>query len=305
MEAGLDKINHLFQSRDKALSSAEAVTLARAASALEKDNLARNADYLAKCFLGNKYTLYLKFPLLCRWLFEYVAPGGYCYFNARTKHIDRTFLEVLGEDIRQFVILGAGYDSRPYRFREQLINIKIYELDLPSTQSRKKECLIKEFGAIPDRVIYVPIDFNAQSIKDVLVEKGYKPFEKTFFIWEGVTYYLNTDAVNDVLDFVAKNSKAGSSIIFDYALRSFIEGDYSTYGARNLIKIWEKFGEPGLSGIEDGGIEAFLRQKGFDMVSDLGPEELEQTYLKREDGTLLGKVFGCMRIAHAKVKKCI
>ncbi len=116
----------------------------------------------------------------------------------------------------------------------------------------------------------MPIDFNSQSIKDVLFAEGYDPNKKTFFIWEGVTYYLPEDSVNAILEFVAKNSPSNSSIVFDYVLRSFIEGDYSTYGSKKLADGWKKMGEPGLFGIEDAKISSNKCKKGLNVISDLG-----------------------------------
>ena len=39
---------------------------------------------------------------------------------ARTRYIDETMKEELGRGARQVVILGAGFDSRGYRFQDSL-----------------------------------------------------------------------------------------------------------------------------------------------------------------------------------------
>jgi O-methyltransferase involved in polyketide biosynthesis len=103
------------------------------------------------------------------------------------------------------------------------------------------------------------------------------------------------------LEFVANNSPSTSLIIFDYAIRSFIEGNYSTYGSRKLAGTWKKIGEPGLSGIEDGETDRFLNERGLRIISDLGSEELEQIYATNKDGKLIGHIWGCMRIVCASV----
>ena len=100
---------------------------------------------------------------------------------------------------------------------------------------------------------------------------GLKPFEAPCDMIAPISF----DAV---LEFVAKNSLPNSSIAFDYAIRSFIEGDYSTYGAKKLADTWEKMGEPGLSGIEDGATDRFLRERGLSIISDFGPDKLEQIF---------------------------
>jgi methyltransferase (TIGR00027 family) len=47
--------------------------------------------------------------------YERLAPGMYLWHNARTKHFDRLLLEEVTNGARQFVLLGAGMDSRAYR----------------------------------------------------------------------------------------------------------------------------------------------------------------------------------------------
>lgn len=296
-------IEKLRRSKHKATKSAEVVTAIRAAGALDSD--LRGSDYLAKHFLGSKYQfLYrivrLVYPVF-KWIFELRIPGAFWYFQVRTKHIDVVLARAINDGIEQFVILGAGYDSRPYRFYEQLKGISIFEVDLPGTQRRKKEQLNKLYGSLPDHVSYIPIDFNSQSIEGVLIDSDYDPMKKTFFIWEGVSFYLPEDSVNNVLGFVKKYSCSGSSIVFDYTLRSLIDGDYRTYGSKILVEQWKKMGEPGVFGIEDGATERFLHERGFEVISDLGPEELERLYVTGKDGKQKGRMWGCMRIAYALI----
>jgi methyltransferase (TIGR00027 family) len=232
---------------------------------------------------------------------ERSAPGFYWYFQVRTKHLDAILGKAINTGIEQLVILGAGYDSRPYRFKEKLNGIRVFEVDFPGTLSSKKQKLIKIYSSLPNHVKYIPIDFNSQSIKDVLFENGYEADKKTFFIWEGVSYYLPNKSFDAVLEFVAKNSPPNSSIAFDYAIRSFIEGDYSTYGAKKLADTWKKMGEPGLSGIEDGATGRFLRERGLSIISDFGSDKLEQIFATSRDGKQIGRIWGCMRIVYASV----
>jgi methyltransferase (TIGR00027 family) len=291
------------KTNDNAIASATIVAAVRALGFYDKD--ARNPDNMAISFLSRKFKFIIWFLRIVQKIgkgfLERSAPGFYWYFQVRTKHIDAILKRSIVSGIDQFVILGAGYDSRPYRFKEKLSGIRIFEVDFPGTLSFKKEKLVELYGSLPEHVTYVPIDFNSQSIKDVLLENGYDPDMKTFFIWEGVSYYLPKKSFDAVLEFVANNSSPASSIAFDYAINSFIEGDYSTYGSKKLADTWKKMGEPGLSGIEDGATDRFLSSRGLTIISDLGSEELEQIYATRQDGRQIGRIWGCMRIVYASV----
>ncbi len=288
---------------NKAIKSAEIIALTRAIGFYDKD--VQNSDHLAKSFLSFKANILFWFlkvlQKICPDTLERSYPGFYWYCQVRTKHIDAVLKESVATGIEQFVILGAGYDSRSYRFKDKLKGVRIFEVDFPGTLFFKKQRLIKLYNSLPDYVTYVPIDFNSQSIKDVLFDSGYDPNKKTFFIWEGVSYYLPIESIDSVFEFIAKNSAPDSLVVFDYVLSSFIKGDYSTYGSQYLAGSWVKLGEPGLSGIEDGATDTFLKERGLNIISDLGPGELERIYAASKDGTQLGRVFGCMRIAYASV----
>ena len=57
--------------------------------------------------------------------------------HVRTRHIDDVLTESLRGGATQVVILGAGLDSRAYRFGEALRGVRVFELDLPQTLNYK------------------------------------------------------------------------------------------------------------------------------------------------------------------------
>jgi methyltransferase (TIGR00027 family) len=122
------------------------------------------------------------------------------------------------------VILGAGYDTRAYRFDKLKEEVKVFEVDHPATQKVKIEKVSKALGSLPGHVVYVSVDFEKERLDKKLSESGYNKSLKTLFIWEGVTMYLTAEAVDETLAFVAGNSGKGSSIIFNYIFRSVLDG---------------------------------------------------------------------------------
>src|SRR5262249_46388850 len=116
--------------------------------------------------------------------------SAYFYVNARTFYIDAALRRSLSGGATQVVVLGAGFDTRAYRFRTAFPSVKFFEVDLPATSGAKQQRLAEVFGSIPDYVRFAPIDFNTQKLEDVLLEKGYDPAQKTFFILEGVVMYV-------------------------------------------------------------------------------------------------------------------
>ncbi|UCE76911.1 MAG: SAM-dependent methyltransferase [Gammaproteobacteria bacterium] len=288
--------------RGKAIESAETVAAFRAIGCHEKDAGLRNPDRLAEKFLGPRYRLLLRLRHLTRRYAEFAYPGMYWFHLARTRHIDALLNAALDDGVEQVVFLAAGYDSRAYRFSDRLNGKRVFEVDLHGTQERKLECLEKTGVAVPDNLSFVSIDFNKQKLEDVLLAAGFDPRRKTFFNWEGVTYYLPERSVAEVLRFVNTQAAAGSRVAFDYMLQSLVDGDYSSYGSRQVIKGFNKVGEPALFGICAGATEAFLKTHGFRVLSDMGPEELEGSYTKGEEGRTR-RVLGCMRVVCAEVER--
>ena len=183
----------------------------------------------------------------------------------------------LEEGLQQLVILGAGYDSRAYRF-DLAGRVKTFEVDHPATQQDKLAKVQAIFGKIPEQVIYVSIDFNTQTLEDCLLQAGYDHTLKTLFIWQGVTMYLTAEAVDTTLAFVTGHSPSGSAIVFDYVYRHILDGAQTQSEIRDMRRYRFMTGE-GLSfGIERGAVEAFLKQRGFSGAKDVNAEDLKLAY---------------------------
>ena len=255
-----------------------------------------NGDYLAgRALLPYQRTLN-RAPKLARWLLERGLPGAFGYFNARTQYFDEVLLQEARAGLEQVVILGAGFDSRSLRFSDALRTVRVFEVDMPEVLALRTEHLF-EGQPTAAAATAVPIDFEREDLGAVLRERGYASGARTLFLWEGVTYYLPEDAVKAVLVLVASESGAGSSILFDYVTRAFVDGDYSGYGARRLASGWRRLGNVNRFGVDD--IAAFIRSMGMKVRSDIDAGELERRFLSSLPGPR-ARAWGCMRIAHAE-----
>jgi len=225
-----------------------------------------------------------------------IIPGGTNYVIVRTRYIDDCLLQCIEDDIQQLVILGAGYDSRAFRFTALKERVKIFEVDHPYSQRDKKEKVEKISGDLPNHVIYVPVDFEKDMLDERLFAWGYDKNAKTLFIWEGVTVYLTKEAVYQTLDFVVNNSGEGSSIVFDYVYETVIDGRMEE--GQSMRRRAEKAGVPFKFGIEEGTVEELLGKRGFDKVKDVNAKLLEDRYFKGTNR----KSCPCYGIVHATVK---
>jgi methyltransferase (TIGR00027 family) len=278
----------------------------RAAGAVERDPDIRNPDYMASAFLTTQLRVQAlaKLPGVRRFvapLAERLVPGGYYYETARVKHIDRILRAELREGLDQLVLLGAGYDSRPYRFANELKDVRVYEVDLPSISYIKRRKVARLMGRPPENVSYIDADFIRDDVSALLKDSGYDLDSATLLILSGVTPYLPEAAVARLFAFTGRHRSPRSSIAFDYVFSEMINGDNSFRGATQIRKRLEAMGEPLRFGIPQGSMARYLQPFGLTLVSHLMPDELAFRYLCTADGTVGGRPYGFAAIAHAHV----
>ncbi len=227
------------------------------------------------------------------------SPGVQEFLIARTRYIDDYLSECLNEGIDQLVILGAGLDSRAYRFDGIRNKVKVFEVDHPASQQVKLDKLKKLFGEIPDYVTYIPIDFSIEKI-DKLMDCGYDRTLKTLFIWEGVTYYIPEKSVNDTLKFIACHSKEGSRVIFDYIYTSALRAAHKRNEVSSMHRYARMTGEDLVFGIEEGTIVDYLQALGFDRIVNADYRYFQQAYFSK--GGKTSPVAPIYAIVHAEVR---
>jgi methyltransferase (TIGR00027 family) len=280
------------------------VAAGRAIGAHEPDPTVRNPDDLAERLLGDAAVFGVDHPT--------VRALGKPYDDAiadpevvntvrmmmiRTRFVDAALERAVAGGATQVVILGAGFDTHAYRCRELLKNVRVFEVDRPSTQALKRERVLAALGSAPPNLTYVSIDFQHDDLGDVLARHGHDPTQRTFFIMEGVTMYVPEEGVRRTLQFVGRHP-AGSSIVFDFVPKAMIDmiaaidmdkvpASARAYVQRFLDLIKD---EPWVFGIPLGAVGEFLGEFGLDAreVMAIGGPESVARYLTKADGTQVG-----------------
>jgi O-methyltransferase involved in polyketide biosynthesis len=125
--------------------------------------------------LAHRLTGYV--PRAFRYPFEGDIPR-WAEASARIEFFDAAVERYL-PDVGQFVILGAGFDTRAYRFTND-VSVRVFEVDKPQTQAVKRQALHKA-GIDASRVRFVVADFEKQDWLGCLTEAGFDPGERTLF----------------------------------------------------------------------------------------------------------------------------
>ena len=278
----------------KSSRTADFACLLRAASYVDKRECYSGPDGIA-CMLVPPH---LKLIVRSRWLFKifsrpFFPSGMYEYVIARTRYFDAVFTEALEHGFDQIVIFGAGFDSRALRFSKLNKGTRVFELDAPVTQQEKLKALELKKLVIPENLIFVPIDFNKESLADKMPQAGFVAGRKSLFLLEAVTMYLPQDAVESTFRFIEAVSGIGSLIAFDYIYAGVLRKENKYYGERETsLKTLAKVGEEWIFALEEGEDGRFLSRHGFSLKDHSGKPELEDRYFRNSNGVIVGKING-------------
>lgn len=223
-------------------------------------------------------------------------PGARTSAIARTRMIDEALIEARQAGIGQVVILGAGFDCRPYRLPE-LASAIIFEVDHPSTLAVRSEVLRRILPEIPPNVHRVEIDFNRQSLPEVLRSAGFEPSRPAVFLWEGVSHYLTAAAVDAVLLSIA-GCCAGTRILFTYIHSGVLDGSVPFEYAARVLRDMNRLGEPWIFGIAPEHAREFLLERGLCLDVDLSARAYRTRYFGAPGERMRGYDFYHVAIAH-------
>ena len=199
-----------------------------------------------------------RFPLVTPWIL---------YMQVRTRVID--------DAVRDFVRRRRPRSSwcsapatTPARCRmPELAGARVFEVDHPATQARKRTVLAQLGVTSPSR--YLTWNFEARPVSelpDELAAAGLDRGERVLTIWEGVTMYLTEPAIDASLRAVRAFGPPGSTLVMTYFTRSRF--DKPSLPTRVVKAIVSRFGEPFRWGWNPAELPGYLAARGFVVETD-------------------------------------
>lgn len=185
----------------------------------------------------------------------------------------RKYVEENGEI--QYVSCGAGLDT--FAFRNTDERIHIFEVDHPNTHHYKRKRIRQLGWKIPKNVHYISVDFEKENMIEGLLKAGFRTEKKTFFAMLGVTYYLELEAIEQVLHTMSKLTGEESVIVLDYPDRDLLSLDQER--AKRLMEITGRFGEEMKTGINRHELTHALKQCDYDLMESLDAKEIQRDLL--------------------------
>ena len=229
------------------------------------------------------------------WLTRKVAPGLHEHLISRTRFIDDLIKKNATSGAEQYVILGAGYDSRAHRL-ELPSSLRIFEVDQAEVQARKRSKLPKELPN-SENVTYVTVDFTHQSLTKQLMAAGFDQSKSTVFTLEGVSQYITKEAVSSTIKELATLTQKASSIFFISYVDELLDKDPEACFGKGYPKAAKRAetikylsakagGEPWISFYTAEEIESVLSQNGFSIEENVTLEDLNSVYFTPVGRTL-------------------
>ena len=266
--------------------TAQGVAKQRLIESLAKPDRRIIYDPYAKNFVLGTNIIKLMGHRLSVWLGNKIIPGMHEHLISRTRYIDDLIEKSAFANIEQYVILGAGYDSRAHRLKLPS-KLKIFEVDQSEVQELKR---LRLSDNMPNResITYVDIDFNHQSLKEQLINVGFDQNKSTIFTLEGVSQYISREALDATLKEVADlNPNSNSKIFISYVNKLLKEDSKACFGkgyskpekaVSFITNSAAKMGEPWISFYSAEEIESILSQNNFTLIENKTLADLNSKY---------------------------
>jgi methyltransferase (TIGR00027 family) len=201
------------------------------------------------------------------------------FVAARSRFAEDTLAKAVARGVRQYVVLGAGFDTFGLRNPYADKGLRVFEVDRPLTQSWKRQCTEVANLTIPASLTLVPVNFERESFLDRLAAAGFKATEPVLFSWLGVVFYLTRNTVRSTLSTIAALPDA--EIVFDYSLPLDAVPPRERVAYQGMMDRAAAAGEPWRSFFTPQDVKAGLTHLHFTDVEDLGPDEIGRRYFRK------------------------
>jgi methyltransferase (TIGR00027 family) len=223
---------------------------------------------------------------------------AYANVVTRTRYSEDALQAAVTQGIRQYVLIGAGFDSFALRRPAFAAELQIFEIDYPATQRLKRQRIAECSVTLPDSVHFIAADLAEESVAAALSRSPYRKDQLTFFSWLGVTMYLTREANLATLQSIASNSPPGSELVFTYFdARVFQLASAAFQEMKDRVA---SIGEPFLSGFDPGALGADLARCGLSLIEDLDGSGVAARYQRVGERSLGPSNFSHIALASVR-----
>jgi methyltransferase (TIGR00027 family) len=205
-------------------------------------------------------------------------------FAMRSRFAEERLADAFVRAVRQYVMLGAGLDTFPWRQPAFAKSMHLFAADHPASLAFVKERLRVSGLSQPDNLTWVPIDLEHPELMERLACASFDTGIPSFFSVLGVTQYLSPEAVNALLTNLSA-LPAGSEVVVSFALPDEALSGPDLEAAQLSKTFTGNANEPWLTRMDPCDLTTRLRRLGYRKVFHLTPEVAQDRYFNgRSDG---------------------
>jgi methyltransferase (TIGR00027 family) len=194
----------------------------------------------------------------------------------RGRFAEDRLAQAVARGVAQYVIIGAGLDTFPWRQPKFAAGLRIFALDHPLSlawvQMRLRESRLER----PANLFHVAADLERQALAEQLKACGFDPELTTFCSVLGVLHYLDPSAADALLQFAAQLAP-GSEIVLSFVADEPMADEDRDIMAQCLARMNE-LKEPWKYWRKPAHLLGHLASLGFTDVFHLTPELAQRRY---------------------------
>ena len=209
-----------------------------------------------------------------------LAAQPYANVIIRTRYAEDALQTAVARGVRQYVLIGAGFDSFALRRPAFAADLEIFEIDHPATQTFKTAQIARSGISLPNSVHFIAADLAARSVADVLADSPFRSDQAAFFSWLGVSMYLTRQANFATLRSIASCARPGSELVFTYIDARMLDSKSEEF--LELAQTVAAMGEPFLFGFDQATIVQDLGSCGLALVEDLDNRQMAERYQRAD-----------------------
>jgi methyltransferase (TIGR00027 family) len=220
---------------------------------------------------------------ICREPQRYGSPAALAlraHVVLRARYTEDQLALAVARGAAQYLLIGAGLDTFALRQAPWARQLRIIEVDHPSTQELKQAHLAAAGLVPPENLMFASVDFEQESLDTAIRRLGILRDVPTFFSWLGVTMYLTEAAIDTTLRCLCTFAPGSEAVI------TFLQpaADPASASSALAARVSE-VGEPFVSTFTPERFEHTLLAAGFREVHMLTPAESD-LYFTDSEGSL-------------------
>ena len=205
-----------------------------------------------------------------------LAGSGFTNVIVRARYTEDALRDSIARGTRQYVIVGAGFDSFALRAPSFAREVAVFEIDRPATQALKRRQIDQCGVSAPPSLHFIAADLGNDDLATTLARSAYRSDLPAFFSWLGVTMFLTRDANLETFRSIARCSAAGSELVFTYLDNRIFVSPSERF--RKMQESVRSVGEPFRSGFDPERLAEDLREVGWDLIQDVVEAQLVERY---------------------------